>query len=64
MNPKDPSNKSDYDKWFAEEVQAALQEADNPNTEWIPHEHIAQEIATERSRIENLLSAQRRNKKK
>ncbi len=28
----------EHDKWFREQVELALKEADDPNTAWVPHE--------------------------
>jgi hypothetical protein len=31
-------NKSEYDSWFKQQIQLALREADDPNTQWVSHE--------------------------
>ncbi len=30
----------EHDAWFRAEVEKGLQEADDPNTKWIPHEEV------------------------
>ena len=27
-----------HDKWFRDQIEEAIKEADDPNTEWVPHE--------------------------
>ncbi|MFT4134833.1 hypothetical protein [Labrys sp. (in: a-proteobacteria)] len=41
-----------YDAWFREEIQKALDEADDPNTVWVSHEEA--EADMERQRIDLL----------
>ena len=41
-----------YDAWFREEVQMALDEADDPNTVWVSHEEVKEDMR--RQRIELL----------
>jgi hypothetical protein len=63
MNTSDPAavpdDESEYDKWFRAEVEAGLREADDPNTEWFPHEVIQAEMAQERIWLEALIAAGR-----
>lgn len=40
-----------HDKWFRAEVENALQEADDPNTEWIPHEVVKADMAKQRAKL-------------
>lgn len=40
-----------HDKWFREQVEAAVTEADDPNTEWVPHEIVKQDMARQRSEL-------------
>jgi hypothetical protein len=35
-------NKSEYDRWFEEQVHLALQEADDSNTQWVSHEEMTE----------------------
>jgi len=35
--------KAEYDAWFREEVEQALREADDPNSEWVPNEQVEAE---------------------
>jgi hypothetical protein len=43
--------KRDYDEWFDSEVEAAIKEADDPNTEWIPHDIVKQDMARQRAEL-------------
>lgn len=40
-----------HDKWFREQVEIALKEADDPNTEWVPHEVVKQDMARQRAEL-------------
>ncbi|EYR84215.1 hypothetical protein [Shinella sp. DD12] len=40
-----------HDKWFREQVEAAVKEADDPNTEWVPHEIVKQDMARQRTEL-------------
>ncbi|EJC85188.1 hypothetical protein Rleg4DRAFT_7828 [Rhizobium leguminosarum bv. trifolii WSM2297] len=42
---------AEYDKWFREQVEEAIREADDPNTVWIPHEVVKEEMARERAEL-------------
>ncbi|OAV49202.1 hypothetical protein A6U98_13215 [Rhizobium sp. WYCCWR10014] len=46
---------AEYDKWFREQVEEAIREADDPNTVWVPHEVVEEEMARERSELLGLL---------
>lgn len=37
-----------YDKWFRAEVEAAIKEADDPNTQWVSNEDVMTESAKRR----------------
>lgn len=54
MKETDP----DYETWFREEIEAALIEADDPNTEWIEDEAVEQEMDELRVELEALIEAQ------
>lgn len=43
--------KAEYDKWFLEQVDIGLKEADDPKTVWISHEDIKKEWAKEREEL-------------
>jgi len=64
MSPKDPEKlaeqESDYDQWFREEVEAALREADDPTTEWIPHDVAMQELHDLRTEIEARIESRKK----
>lgn len=40
-----------YDKWFRAEVEQAVREADDPNTEWIPHEVVVEDMKRQRAKL-------------
>ncbi|MCD1635907.1 hypothetical protein K7H91_19275 [Martelella mediterranea] len=40
-----------HDKWFREQVEIALREADDPDTEWVPHEVVKQDMARQRAEL-------------
>lgn len=40
-----------HDKWFREQVEAAIQEANDPNTEWVSYEVMKQDIARQRAEL-------------
>jgi hypothetical protein len=40
-----------YDNWFREQVEQALQEADDPNTVWIPHEVVKADMQRQREAL-------------
>ncbi|MDA8349109.1 MAG: hypothetical protein M0038_09975 [Pseudomonadota bacterium] len=42
-----------HDKWFREQVEQALKEADDPNTEWGPHEVVKADMAKQRTALLN-----------
>ena len=43
--------RAEYDAWFRAEVEQALKEADDPNTEWIPHEQVLQKWRVQRKEL-------------
>lgn len=46
-----------YDKWFREQVDQAQIEADDPNTQWIPHEVVKAEVAAQRKLLQARIAA-------
>lgn len=40
-----------HDRWFREQVEEALREADDPKTEWIPHDVVKQDMARQRAEL-------------
>lgn len=42
----------DYDVWFQEQVRRGLQEADDPKTEWISHDQVKADIASQRAALQ------------
>jgi hypothetical protein len=40
-----------HDKWFREQVEMALKEADDPNTDWVSHEVVKQDMARQRAEL-------------
>ena len=45
--PEDPAQ---YESWYREQVEIGLKEADDPNTEMIPHEDVMRELEEMRAR--------------
>ncbi|WNV04073.1 hypothetical protein RP726_16865 [Candidatus Methylospira mobilis] len=48
---------AEYDKWFREQVELAIKEADAPDAVWISHEEVEKDMAIQLAsllaRIEN-----------
>ena len=40
-----------HDKWFREQVAQAIKEADDPATEWVPHEVVKADMARQRAAL-------------
>ena len=40
-----------HDKWFREQVGEALKEADDPQTQWVPHEVVKSDMASQRAAL-------------
>lgn len=40
-----------YDKWFREQVEIGIREADDPNAVWYSHEEVKQDIARQRAEL-------------
>lgn len=40
-----------HDRWFREQVEIALKEADDPATEWVPHQVVKQDMARQRAEL-------------
>jgi hypothetical protein len=41
-----------YDKWFREQIESALQEADDPATQWVPHNIVKADMAHQRAQLQ------------
>ena len=41
----------EHDRWFREQIEVALREADDPNSEWVPHEVVKQDMARQRAEL-------------
>ncbi|HEY5329056.1 MAG TPA: hypothetical protein VIJ79_04160 [Acidobacteriaceae bacterium] len=35
---------ADYDAWFRQQVEERIREADDPNTVWVSHEQVMQDL--------------------
>ena len=46
-----------YDKWFRAQVEAAIKEADDPNTEWVPHEVVKKDMAKQGKALKARIAA-------
>ncbi|MBU9552730.1 hypothetical protein KTE50_29790 [Burkholderia multivorans] len=42
----------DYDAWFREQVGRGLQEADDPKTEWVSHDQVKADMASQRAALQ------------
>jgi hypothetical protein len=42
---------ADHDKWFREQVEQGLKEADDPNTVWISHEQVVADMRQQRAAL-------------
>lgn len=40
-----------HNEWFREQVEDAVREADAPNTEWVSHEIVKQDMARQRAEL-------------
>lgn len=40
-----------HDTWVHEQVADAVREADDPGTEWVPHEVVKQDMARQRAKL-------------
>lgn len=40
-----------HDRWFREQVEEAINEADDSKTEWVPHEVVKQDMARQRAEL-------------
>ena len=45
------SERNAYDAWFREEIQKALDEADDPNTVWVSHEEVEADWVKQRAEL-------------
>ncbi|MFI0845647.1 CopG family ribbon-helix-helix protein [Mesorhizobium sp. IMUNJ 23232] len=52
--------KREYDEWFDAEIDAALKEADDPNTEWVPHEVVKEDMARQRAELLARIEAEKK----
>jgi len=42
---------ADHDKWFREQVEEGIRQANDPNTVWVSHEEVVQDIHRQREAI-------------
>ena len=49
---------AEHDRWFREQVQIGLREADDPNTVWISNEEMEKEWEEMRAELEGRIAAQ------
>ena len=48
---------AEHDRWFREQVEIGLTEADDPGTVWVPHEEVKADIARQRAELQARLKA-------
>jgi ribonuclease HI len=46
-----------YNKWFMEQVEAGLKEADDPNTVMVPHATVKKDMAKQRKKLQDRIAA-------
>ena len=46
-----------YDKWFHQQVEEGIKEADDPNTVWVPHSDVKKDMATQRKELKARIAA-------
>lgn len=51
---------AEHDKWFREQVQEGLRQADDPNTVWIPHEEVVKAMHRQREELKAKLAGKNR----
>lgn len=51
--------KAEHDAWFRAEVEQGLREAEDPNTEWIPHDQVLAEWDREKTDLLARIEAQK-----
>ena len=59
--PPEPVPETEYEKWFREQVEAAIIEADDPNCVWIPHEVVVEQMRKEIAALDALIAAGYKN---
>jgi hypothetical protein len=47
---------AEHDRWFREQVEIGLQEADDPATKWIPHEEVERQFGQLREKLRKQIS--------
>lgn len=47
-----------HDKWFRAQVEQAIQEADDPKTEWVSHETVKGDMAAQRAALQARIKGQ------
>lgn len=55
--PKTQADK-DHDKWFADQVDLALKDADDPDTAWVEHNEVRQEWENRRAGLHERIAKQ------
>lgn len=48
---------AEHDKWFREQVKAGLAEADDPDTVWVAHKVVKQDMARQRKALQARIEA-------
>jgi hypothetical protein len=43
---------AEHDRWFREQVEIGLKEADDPKTVWVPHEDVKADMARQRAELQ------------
>ena len=48
---------AEHDRWFREQVDIAIKEADDPKTVWVPHEEVKADMDRQRAELQARLKA-------
>lgn len=51
---------AEHDKWFREQVEIGIREADDPNAKWIPHEEVERRWEKRRAELLARIEGERR----
>lgn len=53
-------NAADHDKWFREQVEEGIRQANDPNTVWVSHEEVVKEMHRQREAIKARIAGKNR----
>jgi len=56
-----PHDAAAHDAWFREQVTSAIEEADDPNAEWVPHDVVKTDWERERAELLKQIEREQRS---